>query len=86
MIGDILRRTRINRTVARTGYEVIRVRRAFGKATGDADFLTGFVTTEGQSVGPAGALPRARTDRSSSRMTGRMPSGACAKTRLPTVR
>lgn len=40
----------------RTGYEVIRVRRAFGKATGEyEDFLTGFVTDSGQVWGrPSG--------------------------------
>ena len=36
----------------RTGYEVIRVRRAFGKATGEyEDFLTGFVTADGRVWG-----------------------------------
>ena len=36
----------------RTGYEVIRVRRAFGKATGEyEDFLTGFVTMDGRVWG-----------------------------------
>jgi glucose/arabinose dehydrogenase len=36
----------------RTGYEVIRVRRAFGRATGEyEDFLTGFVTADGSVWG-----------------------------------
>jgi len=49
-----------NRSV-RTGYEVIRVRRAFGKATGEyEDFLTGFVTEAGQVWGrPSGVTTTA---------------------------
>ena len=36
----------------RTGYEVIRIRRAFVRATGEyEDFLTGFVTTDGRVWG-----------------------------------
>jgi glucose/arabinose dehydrogenase len=45
----------------RTGYEVIRVRRAFGRATGEyEDFLTGFVTSAGQVWGrPSGVTATA---------------------------